>query len=195
MASKIAGKLAKAGKKTKIVHTPYLKVTIPANGAKPAPPLGPQLGQRGINLPQFCKEFNAKTAHIKDDYPIPTGIHINIDKTFSLDIHTPSSSFLLKKAAGAPKGAMHPGSETAGMLSVKHIYELAKVKAQDLNLDGASMETICKMLIGQSRSLGIKVVKQLDTEDYREFLENRKLEIEEQNKEIEEKKAAKMLRL
>ncbi|KAF6021616.1 MRPL11 [Bugula neritina] len=170
MATKVAGKLAKAGKKAKAAYTPFLKVTIPANQAKPAPPLGPQLGQLGINVPQFCKEFNAKTGHMIDGYPLPTSISINMDKTFSMEIHTPETSFLIKKAAGAPKGAMQPGKECAGMISLKHVYEIAKIKSADSNLDGCSMTRICDLIIGQCRSLGVSVVRELDADEYRHTL-------------------------
>eukprot|EP00210_Caulerpa_lentillifera_P006548 g6253.t1 len=133
-----------------------IRLTIPAGAAKPAPPVGPALGQAGLNIMQFCKDFNSRTANIKSEVPIPVVINAYTDKSFDYSIKSPPSSYFLMRAAGIEKGAAKTGHEIVGSISVKHIYEIAKVKQKDD--PRIRLESICKCLMGQARSMGIEVV-------------------------------------
>ncbi|MEM1384416.1 MAG: 50S ribosomal protein L11 [Pseudomonadota bacterium] len=137
----------------KVVGT--LKLQVPAGKANPSPPIGPALGQRGINIMGFCKEFNAKSQHIEPGAPCPTIITYYADKSFTFEIKTPPASFLLKKAAGLKGGGATPGRATAGTVTVKQVREIAEAKMKDLNandVDGAM-----KIILGSARSMGIEV--------------------------------------
>lgn len=134
-----------------------LKICIAAGKAAPAPPLGPALGQRGINIMQFCKDFNEKTKELKQGIPIPTKITYK-DRNFTFETSTPPTSYFLKQAANIEKGASKPGKEIAGQVTLKHIYEIACVKKNDNALKNVPLEQVCKSIIGSARSMGIKVV-------------------------------------
>ncbi|CAD5221022.1 unnamed protein product [Bursaphelenchus xylophilus] len=193
MASKLAGK-AKKKDLVKVIHPPFIKTNIRAQMASAAPPLGPQLGQRGLNVANFCKDFNAKTSHIKPGALLPTRIYIKPDRTYDLEICSPMSTWLIKKAAGVNRAAENPG-EICGFLSVKHIYEIAKVKSADRALTGVPLKEICEMLIKTCRTCGVKVQKEdLDPEVLGPFLESRKEIVAQQLQAWADKKAAKMLR-
>merc|ERR1711988_226638 len=199
--AKMAARGAKAVKGmkkavTKAVHTSKLHVIIPAGRAAAAPPLGPQLGQRNINIAAFCKEFNERTKNTIEGTPLPVRVQSNPDRTFSLAIHQPTGSYLLRKAAGVKKGAMYPGKEVCGRLSLKHIYEIAKIKAQDPTNDTVPLRKICSLLIGQAHSCGIEVVREdLDPKELGQFLKERRKIVEEQENELFEAKQAKLMRL
>uniref|UniRef100_A0A9J2PKE0 Large ribosomal subunit protein uL11m n=1 Tax=Ascaris lumbricoides TaxID=6252 RepID=A0A9J2PKE0_ASCLU len=193
MASK-AGARVRKKEVVKVIHGALLKTNIRAQMATAAPPLGPQLGQRGLNVANFCKEFNKETGHIKPGALLPTRVYIKPDRTYDLEICTPTTSWLLKRAAGIRRGRQIPG-EIAGRLSVKHIYEIAKVKSRDKCLVGVPLQDICRMIIKSCRTMGIEVVREdLNPDEYRAFLEKRKEIVDGQLKELAEKKAAKMLR-
>ena len=137
----------------KIVGT--LKLQVPAGQANPSPPIGPALGQRGINIMEFCKAFNAKSQEIEPGAPCPTIITYYQDKSFTMDIKTPPASYMLKKAAKLKSAANHPGRETVGSVTVKQVREIAEAKMQDLNandVDGAM-----QIILGSARSMGIEV--------------------------------------
>ncbi|EFO22846.2 ribosomal protein L11 domain-containing protein [Loa loa] len=163
--------------------------------ATAAPPLGPNLGKRGINVANFCKDFNRATSNIKPGTPLPTRVTIKPDRTYDTEICTPTSMWLLMRAAGIRRGATHPCEEISGMITVKHIYEIAKIKAADKCLVGVPLKLICEQLIKTAHTIGLKVVrKDLDPVEYRKFLEERKLVVDKELKTIEEDKAAKVLR-
>ena len=111
----------------------YLKLQVPAGSATPSPPIGPALGQRGLNIMEFCKAFNAKTQEMEKGMPIPTIITIFADKSFTFVTKTPPASFLLKKAAKLQKGGSTPGREVAGSVTTKQCREIAEMKMKDLN--------------------------------------------------------------
>ncbi|XP_046971397.1 39S ribosomal protein L11, mitochondrial [Vanessa cardui] len=178
----------------KIDHSSKLRTDIPAGMAAAGPPLGPMLGQRNINIAAFCKDFNERTANIKPGIPLPTRVKVNPDRSYQLVIHQPPSSFFLKQAAGVTRGAMEPIREICGKVTLKHIYEIAKIKSQDPPLEWKSLKEICTMLIATARTCGIEVVKELNAKDYEEFLQHRKTVVEEQKKLLQEKREAKMLR-
>ena len=132
-----------------------LKLQIPAGKANPSPPVGPALGQRGLNIMEFCKAFNAKTQELEPGAPCPTIITYYVDKSFSMEIKTPPASFFLKKAAKIKSGAQMTGKETVASVSSGQIREIAEAKMKDLNandLDGAM-----KVIMGSARSMGIEI--------------------------------------
>lgn len=115
----------------KVEHNTKLRTNIPAGMAVAGPPLGPMLGQRGINIAAFCKDFNERTKELKPGVPLPCRISLNADRTYELVIHSPPATFFLKQAAGIPRGAMYPGNEVSGKITRKHLYEIAKIKLED----------------------------------------------------------------
>ncbi|EMR08952.1 ribosomal protein L11 [Pneumocystis murina B123] len=135
-----------------------LKLIIPSGGATPQPPIGPALGARGVKSMDFCKEFNERTCHFIPGIPIPTVIAIQPDRSFTFEIKTPPTSWLLFKAANVDKGSSMPGKTWVSSISLKHIYEIAKIKHKDENLQGISLESICKSVIASAKSVGIQVV-------------------------------------
>lgn len=136
----------------------FVRLVIPAGKATPTPPVGPALGQRGVKAIDFCKQFNEATKMWAQSIPIPTKITVNPDRTFKFVTKTPPTAWLLKKAAQVEKGAKLPGSEVAATISVKHIYEIGLIKQNDPSFQGKTLEGICKRILGQTRSMGIKVV-------------------------------------
>lgn len=134
----------------------YIKLQIPAGKANPSPPVGPALGQRGLNIMEFCKAFNAQTQNMEPGMPIPVVITAYADRTFSFITKTPPVSYFLKKAAGLAKGSTTPGSGTVGKVTMAQVHEIAKAKMQDLNAN--DVEGASQMIIGSARSMGIEVV-------------------------------------
>ena len=132
-----------------------LKLQVPAGQANPSPPVGPALGQRGINIMQFCKDFNAKTQELEAGAPCPTVITYYQDKSFSLEIKTPPASYYLKKAAKLKSGATTPGRATVGTVTKKQVREIAEAKMRDLN--ATDIEAAMQTILGSARSMGIEV--------------------------------------
>ena len=135
----------------------YIKLQVPAGNAKPSPPIGPALGQRGLNIMEFCKAFNAQTQNMEKDVPIPVVITAYGDKSFTFTMKQPPVSYFLKKAAGLDKGSQTPGRGTVGKVSVAQLAEIAEQKMADLNANdvGAAIQ----MLRGSARSMGLEVVE------------------------------------
>ncbi|WP_375229972.1 50S ribosomal protein L11 [Roseobacter sp. S98] len=132
-----------------------MKLQVPAGQANPSPPVGPALGQRGINIMEFCKAFNAKTADMEPGAPCPTVIQYYQDKSFTMDIKTPPASYYLKKAAKVKSGANNPSRETVGTVTSKQVREIAEAKMKDLNAN--SVEAAMQIILGSARSMGIEV--------------------------------------
>ncbi len=132
-----------------------LKLQVPAGNANPAPPVGPALGQRGINIMEFCKAFNARTQSIEKGVPCPTIISYFQDKSFAMEIKTPPASYYLKKAAGLESGSNMPGRETAGHVTTAQVREIAQAKMADLNT--SDIDAAMKIVLGSARSIGIEV--------------------------------------
>lgn len=148
--------MASAPAAAKKAITANIRLVINAAAAKPAPPVGPALGQAGVNIMAFCKEFNAKTANYKDGVPLRVYIRVFQDKTFEWQLRNPPSTWLIKKAAGLERAADRPGHETIATISLKHLYEIAKVKAPDM--PAVPMESVCRSLLATCRSMGVRVV-------------------------------------
>ncbi|XP_063985960.1 large ribosomal subunit protein uL11m isoform X2 [Diachasmimorpha longicaudata] len=193
--SKTAGRLKAALKSTeKIDHSRKLRTNIPAGLAAPNPPLGPQLGQRNINIANFIKDFNERTADIKEGIPLPVRVKVHGDRTYDMVIHQPPATYFLMQAAGIQRGAMNSGKEVAGKLTLRHLYEIAKIKSQDPPLTLQTLQQTTQMLVGIARTCGIKIVREIDPDEYAEFLKERAVIVEEQKQELQAAKEAKMLR-
>ena len=135
--------------------TGYLKLQVPAGSATPSPPIGPALGQRGLNIMEFCKAFNAKTAEQEKGAPTPVVITIYADKSFTFETKLPPVTYLLKKAVSLKSGSKLPGKESAGTISQKQIREIAEAKMKDLN--AYDVEQAMTMIAGSARSMGLQV--------------------------------------
>ena len=135
----------------------YIKLNIPAGAANPSPPVGPALGQRGVNIMEFCKAFNASTESLEKNMPIPVVITVFSDKSFSFITKTPPVSFYLKKAAGKDKGSSEPGRTVGGSVKINQIKEIAENKMKDLN--AADLDGAIEMVKGSARSMGLEVVE------------------------------------
>ncbi len=132
-----------------------LKLQVPAGQANPSPPVGPALGQRGINIMEFCKGFNAKTQEMEQGAPCPTIITYYQDKSFSMEIKTPPASYYIKKAAKLKSGSNTPGKTVAGSITGKQVREIAEAKMKDLN--ATSIEGAMLIIAGSARSMGVEV--------------------------------------
>ena len=135
----------------------YIKLQIPAGQANPSPPVGPALGQRGLNIMEFCKSFNAETDSLEKGMPIPVEITAYTDRSFTFITKTPPASYFLKKAAKLQKGGQTPGKSVAGQVTVAQCREIAETKQKDLN--SVSIEGAIEMIKGSARSMGLEVVE------------------------------------
>jgi large subunit ribosomal protein L11 len=135
----------------------YIKLQVPAGSATPSPPIGPALGQRGVNIMGFCKEFNARTEKEQKGTPLPTVITVYQDKSFTFVTKTPPATFYLKQAAGLKSGAKMTGRETVGKVTRTQLREIAAKKMKDLNAN--DVEAAAKIIEGSARAMGLKVVE------------------------------------
>ena len=133
----------------------YLKLQVPAGAANPSPPIGPALGQRGLNIMEVCKAFNAQTQQIEKGTPIPVVITAYQDRSFTFEMKTPPMSFFLKRAAGVQSGSKTPGRGSAGAVTAAQVREIAENKMKDLNCD--TLEAAVRMVEGSARSMGLEV--------------------------------------
>jgi large subunit ribosomal protein L11 len=134
----------------------YVRLQVPAGQANPSPPIGPALGQAGLNIMEFCKAFNAETQNMEQGMPIPVVITAYQDATFEFITKTPPASFFLKKAAKVAKGSGEPNKEKVGQVTMAQVREIAELKMVDLNAN--DMDAACQMIKGSARSMGIEVV-------------------------------------
>ncbi len=135
----------------------YIKLQVPAGQANPSPPIGPALGQRGVNIMAFCKAFNSATQGMEPGMPIPTTITVYADRSFSYITKTAPASYFLKKAAGLEKGTGTPGLEIAGSVTMAQVREIAEKKMEDLNAD--DLDAAARIIAGSARSMGIEVLE------------------------------------
>jgi large subunit ribosomal protein L11 len=135
----------------------YINLQVPAGAANPSPPIGPALGQRGVNIMEFCKTFNARTAEIEKGTPTPVTITVFSDKSFTFVTRTPPASFFLKKAAGLKSGSKLPGRDVAGTVTLAQCREIAQTKLKDLN--AVDLDAATKIIAGSARSMGLTVVE------------------------------------
>ncbi|MDQ5884055.1 MAG: large subunit ribosomal protein [Pseudomonadota bacterium] len=133
----------------------YIKLQIPAGKANPSPPVGPALGQRGVNIMGFCKEFNAATQHLEPGLPIPVVISVYSDRSFTFQLKTPPASVLIKKAIGITSGSSNPNTKKVGTISRSKLLEIAKTKEPDLT--AASEDAAINTIAGTARSMGVEV--------------------------------------
>jgi large subunit ribosomal protein L11 len=138
--------------------TSLLRLMVPATKAAPTPPIGPALGQRGVKAIDFCKQFNTRTADLVPDTPVPVLLTVHPDRSFTFVCKTPPTAYLLKKAAGIDKGSANAGSQIVGQVSLKHVYEIGKIKQMDEALKHIQLEKMCKSIVASARSIGINIV-------------------------------------
>ena len=137
--------------------TGYIKLQVPAGAANPSPPIGPALGQRGVNIMEFCKAFNAATGDVEKNMPIPTVITVYADRSFSFVTKTPPASFLIKKAANLKSGSKEPGKVSAGTIRRSQLRDIAETKMKDLNAN--DLDAATKIIEGSAVSMGLEVVE------------------------------------
>jgi large subunit ribosomal protein L11 len=135
----------------------YIKLQVKAGEAKPSPPIGPALGQRGVNIMGFCKEFNAATQEVEKGTPLPTIITVYSDKSFTFVTKTPPATFLIKKVLGLKSGSKEPGKISAGKITRDQLGEVAQIKMVDLNAN--DMDSAIKIIEGSARAMGLQVVE------------------------------------
>ena len=135
----------------------YIKLQVPAGAANPSPPIGPALGQRGVNIMEFCKAFNAATADLEKSMPIPTIITVYGDKSFSFITKTPPATFLIKKALNLKSGSKEPGKASAGKITRAQLNDIAEIKMKDLNAN--DLAAASKIIEGSARAMGLEVVE------------------------------------
>ena len=133
----------------------YIKLQVKAGSATPSPPIGPALGQRGVNIMEFCKQFNAATQEIEKSTPLPTIITVYADRSFTFVTKTPPASYLIKKAANLKSGSKEPGKVSAGTIKRSQLAEIAQTKFADLNAN--DIEQATKIIEGSARSMGLQV--------------------------------------
>jgi large subunit ribosomal protein L11 len=137
--------------------TGYIKLQVPAGKANPSPPIGPALGQRGVNIMEFCKAFNAQTGDQEVGTPLPTVITVYADRSFSFETKSPPATYFIKKAANLKSGSKEPGKAVAGKIKRSQLAEIATAKMKDLN--ATDVEAATRIIEGSARSMGLEVVE------------------------------------
>jgi large subunit ribosomal protein L11 len=137
--------------------TGYIKLQVPAGAANPSPPIGPALGQRGVNIMEFCKAFNAQTGDMEKGMPIPTVITVFADRSFAFEMKTPPATYFLKKAAKLTSGSKEPGKVVAGRVKRSQLKEIAEAKMKDLNAN--DLDAAARIIEGSARAMGLEVVE------------------------------------
>ena len=178
----------------KVDHRGRVFTHVLAQMASPAPPLGSQLGQIGVNIAAFVKDFNLKTSIYKEGVPIPCHITVNPDRSYNLTMTHPPFPYFIKQAAGIQRGAMKHHEQISGMISRRHVYEIAKIKSEDEMWQEFDLKDICEKIIDEAYLIGIRVVDDLDAKEYGEFLKERAKIIEKEKAEIQAAREAKLLR-
>ena len=178
----------------KVDHRGRVFTHVLAQMASPAPPLGSQLGQIGVNIAAFVKDFNLKTSIYREGVPIPCHITVNPDRSYNLTMTHPPFPYFIKQAAGIQRGAMKHAEQVSGMISRRHVYEIAKIKSEDEMWQEFDLKDICEKIIDEAYLIGIRVVDDLDAKEYGEFLKERAKIIEKEKAEIQAAREAKLLR-
>jgi large subunit ribosomal protein L11 len=137
--------------------TGYIKLQVPAGAANPSPPIGPALGQRGVNIMEFCKAFNAQTGDVEKGTPLPTVITVYADRSFSFETKSAPATYLIKKAANLKSGSKEPGKVTAGQIKRSALTAVAEQKMKDLNAN--DIEAATRIIEGSARAMGLEVVE------------------------------------
>ncbi len=135
----------------------YIKLEIPAGQANPSPPVGPALGQRGLNIMEFCKTFNAATQNMEPGTPTPVIVTAYADRSFSFETKTPPAAYFLRKAAGLPKGSSEPGRDIVGRVTMAQVREIAEKKMEDLTAN--DIDAAAQIIAGSARSMGLEVAE------------------------------------
>lgn len=142
-----------------------VRLTVGAGAAKPGPGIGQALGPLGLNMAEFCKQFNEETKDYVKDVPVPVQLKAYSNRTFKFTCKTPPTSWMLKQCAGIKKGASRPAHETAGKVHVKQIYEIARIKKRQKSMSRLNLNNICRIVMGSAQSMGIEVVGGRETEE------------------------------
>jgi len=178
----------------KVDHKGRVFTHVLAQMASPAPPLGSQLGQIGVNIAAFVKDFNLKTSIYKEGVPIPCTITVNPDRSYNLNMSHPPFPYFIKQAAGIQRGAMEHAYQVAGKISRRHVYEIAKIKSEDEMWQEFDLKDICEKIIDEAYLIGVRVVDDLDAKEYGEFLQERAEIIKQERGAIQAAREAKLLR-
>ncbi|KAK6622907.1 hypothetical protein RUM43_008758 [Polyplax serrata] len=187
---------AGAGPRLQAPQKNIFRTEIEAQSAAAGPPLGPLLGKYGINIGNFCKDFNEKTKHIKEGVPLPVTVRVKPDRTYKLEIHTPPVEYYLMQAAGIDRAKCEGDTTAAGKLTIKHVYEIAKIKHEDPfeKYQLFELDQVVKRVKLIADNMGIEVTRDLDAAEYEEFLKARFAYLEELDRKLEEERLAKLQR-